>query len=224
MKIKSAPLRVDFAGGWLDVPRFAIHGKFIVNCAVSPCVSKKEWPYKQNSGMGGSAAWELLKGNDPISEELKRTGWQDPAIILETGLCIWRSGQSPVLHAKYNPDWLNGLMAIRYTGKTHITAELLQKPRDYRKIAMAADLAVKAVELKDTDLLGSAIIRSYLVQKSEGMDELPSVPDCIGMKYVGSGHGGYALYLFPDITYRDDFVKKTPESLPIEPFFQCCKT
>jgi len=34
-----APLRVDFAGGWLDVPRFAREGEFVVNCAISPLVS-----------------------------------------------------------------------------------------------------------------------------------------------------------------------------------------
>ncbi|MGE9271314.1 MAG: adenylyltransferase/cytidyltransferase family protein [Verrucomicrobiales bacterium] len=29
-----APLRVDFAGGWLDVPRFSRPGEFNVNCAI----------------------------------------------------------------------------------------------------------------------------------------------------------------------------------------------
>ena len=33
---QEAPLRVDFAGGWLDVPRFARPGAYIVNCADLP--------------------------------------------------------------------------------------------------------------------------------------------------------------------------------------------
>ena len=38
-----APLRVDFAGGWLDVPRFSRPGEFVVNCAISPLVSLRVW-------------------------------------------------------------------------------------------------------------------------------------------------------------------------------------
>ena len=52
---EEAPLRVDFAGGWLDVPRFARQGSFIVNCAISPLVSLKEWSYQKRSGLGGAA-------------------------------------------------------------------------------------------------------------------------------------------------------------------------
>lgn len=33
------PLRIDFAGGWLDVPRFAMEGACIVNMAISPLVT-----------------------------------------------------------------------------------------------------------------------------------------------------------------------------------------
>ena len=39
---QEVPLRVDFAGGWLDVPRFSQKGGFIVNCAIKPLVSFKE--------------------------------------------------------------------------------------------------------------------------------------------------------------------------------------
>ena len=51
-----APLRVDFAGGWLDVPRHSREGAFIVNCAISPMVSLRDWNYEQRSGLGGSGA------------------------------------------------------------------------------------------------------------------------------------------------------------------------
>ena len=40
------PLRVDFAGGWLDVPTNARAGEYIVNCAISPTVSLREWEYR----------------------------------------------------------------------------------------------------------------------------------------------------------------------------------
>ena len=56
------PLRVDFAGGWLDVPKYSIPGAYIVNCAITPKVSLLDWPYKQNSGLGGSGAyWQLIE-------------------------------------------------------------------------------------------------------------------------------------------------------------------
>ena len=93
-----APLRVDFGGGWLDVPRLARDGAYIVNCAISPTVSLREWPYERKAGLGGSGAWALLNGRDGVGSELDLgVGWQDPAVIAETGLCVWRSGQRPVL-------------------------------------------------------------------------------------------------------------------------------
>jgi hypothetical protein len=46
-----APLRVDFAGGWLDVPRFSRPGAFVVNCAVSPLVSLDDWPFHVGGGL-----------------------------------------------------------------------------------------------------------------------------------------------------------------------------
>ncbi len=91
------PLRVDFAGGWTDHPKFAWPGAFIVNCAITPFVSLDKWPYhKPGAGLGGSAAWDILNGGDGFTfEEENGAGWQDPAIIHETGLCVWRSGRAP---------------------------------------------------------------------------------------------------------------------------------
>jgi galactokinase/mevalonate kinase-like predicted kinase len=51
------PVRVDFAGGWLDVPQYALPGGKIVNCAVSPLMTKETNPYQHGGGVGGSAAW-----------------------------------------------------------------------------------------------------------------------------------------------------------------------
>ena len=84
-----APLRIDFAGGWLDVPRFARPGAHIVNCAISPLVSLHDWPYRPQAGLGGSGAYAMLRGNDGVRSELNLgVGWQDPAVIAETGLWL----------------------------------------------------------------------------------------------------------------------------------------
>ena len=80
------PLRVDFAGGWLDVPNNAREGEYVVNCAISPTVSLQEWEYRQGGGLGGSGAWSVLNGWDPVRSELGLgVGWQDPAVVAETG-------------------------------------------------------------------------------------------------------------------------------------------
>jgi hypothetical protein len=53
------------------------------------------------AGLGGSAAHALINGRDPVQSELDLgVGWQDPAVIRETGLCVWRSGPKPVLDFK----------------------------------------------------------------------------------------------------------------------------
>jgi cytidyltransferase-like protein len=64
-----APLRVDFAGGWLDVPKYACKGAYIVNCAISPYVSINDWQYELRSGLGGSGAWALLNGDEGVESE-----------------------------------------------------------------------------------------------------------------------------------------------------------
>ena len=59
------PLRVDFAGGWLDVPKFARPDGYIVNCSITPLVGLSDWdPYRIRSaggGGGGAAAWVGLR-------------------------------------------------------------------------------------------------------------------------------------------------------------------
>ena len=72
---REAPLRVDFAGGWLDVPRHAVEGAYVVNCAVSPLVSLMDWPYEKRSGLGGSGAWSLLNGYDGVSRRRRIWAW-----------------------------------------------------------------------------------------------------------------------------------------------------
>ena len=213
-----APLRVDFAGGWLDVPQYARRGAFVVNCAISPLVSLSKWPYEKRAGLGGSGAWAMLKGEDGVEAEINLgVGWQDPAIIHETGLCVWRSGDRPVLHLKRPGDMLVGKMALLYMPGEHDTPGVVGRDRDYDLIERAGKTAAEAVMNEDLHQLASAINLSYAAQLGEGMTPLPEAADSIAKKYCGGGWGGYAVYLFGDQTARDAFVK-TQDGRAVEPF------
>ena len=217
----SSPLRVDFAGGWLDVPRHAIAGKYIVNCAISPIVSLREWDYEKQSGLGGSGAWALLNGKDGVEAELDLgVGWQDPAVIKETGLCVWKSGQKPVLDFKRNGDMLAGKMAILWTGQDHDTPGLADNERDYGMIADSADLAREGVLLEDINRLAEGINLYHRNQLVEGMEPLGDIEGCIAKKYCGGGFGGYALYLFSKQEERDEAVNKIEALREVEPYIK----
>lgn len=218
------PLRVDFAGGWLDVPKFSQKDGVIVNCAISPLVSLSEWNYEISSGLGSSAAYAILMGNDGVASELDcGVGWQDPVIIAETGLCIWQSGQKPRLLAKFDVDWLRGKMALYYTGKVRKTPQLTDKKRDFQLIKKAGKIAEKACYVKEHEAklmtLGEAVALSYEAQIKEGMDNLPPAPKALARKYSGGGWGGYALYLFSNSGDRDEFAAGA-NCLPIEPYIR----
>lgn len=208
-----APMRVDFAGGWFDVPRFARPGAYIVNCTISPLVSLIDWPYEKCSGLGGSGAYAILQGKDGVSSEVQNgVGWQDPAVIMETGLCVWRSGPTPVLEAKVNPSFLAGRMALLWTGKTHVTNALADLGRDYDLLERSGKLAREAVLAMDFDRLCEAVRITHEVQLKEGMAKLPDL-GAKAMKYCGGGHGGYAVYIFDKRPSRRDL-------LPIEPYMR----
>lgn len=214
-----APLRVDFAGGWLDVPRFSRPGEFIVNCAISPLVSLREWPYEKQAGLGGSGAWALLNGRDGFESEIDLgVGWQDPAVIRETGLCVWRSGQQPVLDFKHNGDFLSGRMAILWTGTPHDTPGVANFPRDYDRIAQSGHIAREGALHADISRLAEGVHLYHATQLDEGMEPLPDITGAIARKYCGGGHGGYALYLFHEPAHRNSAVGSIPELRPIEPF------
>jgi cytidyltransferase-like protein len=200
-----APLRVDFGGGWLDVPRFARAGTFIVNCAISPTVSLRAWPYERNAGLGGSGAWALLNGKDGIGSELDLgVGWQDPAVIAETGLCAWRSGARPVLDVKTGGEFLHGRMALHWTGTEHDTPGMVGGTRDYDAIVRAGATAREAVWQNSLAGIADAVRQSYAVQRAEGMAELPaSLPGALAWKYCGGGFGGYAVYIFAEAVQRE---------------------
>ena len=217
---QEVPLRVDFAGGWLDVPRFSKKGEYIVNCSISPLVSLDNWEYEKNSGLGGSAAWAILNGKDGIKSELDLgVGWQDPAIINETGLCVWSSGVEPELYFKRNCNMLKGLMAIYFCHEEHNTPSIVDMKRNYNLICEAGQLACKAVKNENLNLLANAIKISYKVQLEEGMNHLLDVDNCIAKKYCGGGWGGYALYIFSSNSDRERFVNNN-HAKPIEPFIK----
>lgn len=212
-----APLRVDFAGGWLDVPVYARPGAYVVNCAISPTVSLREWGYERNAGLGGSGAWALLNGRDGVGAELGLgVGWQDPAVIAETGLCVWRSGPHPDLELKIDGAMLRGRMAIYWTGAPHDTPGEVKNERDYDAIERAGATARRAVWARDFSGLADAVRQSYAVQMAEGMHPLPGDPaagehavnacEPLAWKYCGGGRGGYAVYLFPTTEARDQAI------------------
>lgn len=207
------PLRVDFAGSWLDVPRYAIPGAFVVNCAISPLVHVAVDELRQSNGnlifqgagIGGSAAWRILNGEDVDAlEAAQGCGWQDQAVIRETGLCVWASGPEPVLLRRDSGDWLRGKLALLWTGKSHDSGRIATFPRDLKAIERASVYAARAVQYKDTGMLMFAIMDSYGQQLQEGMDQLPEFG--LAHKYCGAGWGGYAVYLFEDEAKRDAAV------------------
>jgi len=210
-----APLRVDFAGGWLDVPNYAREGGVIVNCAISPKVSLTDWPYEQKAGLGGSGAWALLNGRDGVEAELDLgVGWQDPAVIRETGLCVWKSGPQPKLDLKRDGSFLKGKMALFWTDQEHDTPGAVDIERDYDLIFKAGLVAREAVLKESLEQLAQAVAMSYQVQLGEGMEPLPEIEGALARKYCGGGHGGYALYLFASSEDRDG----AKNLRPIEPW------
>lgn len=189
------PLRVDFAGGWLDVPKLAVCGGRVVNAAIVPGVSLHHWPYQRRAGLGGSAAYSLLTGRDPFASEAELgVGWQDPAIIRETGLCVWESGPRPSLVLKRAPEILDDRMFLHWTGAPHDTPDLVDHKRPYDQIVEAGRVASVAVERNDFPMLCESVQMSYAAQLEEGMSPLPEFGE-VAKKYCGGGHGGYALYL-----------------------------
>ena len=227
------PLRVDFAGGWLDVPRHSREGEFVINCSISPLVSLSSWPYEQRAGLGGSAAFSLLNGLDPIKSELDMgVGWQDPVVIKETGLCVWRSGLHPTLALKTDGWMLGGRMALMWTGQQHDTPSLADSRRDYDKIARAGRVAKEGVTTGSYEKLCEAVRLSYELQVEEGMARLPGDDQCIdprvsfqingrplAWKYCGGGWGGYAVYLFSSSSDRDQAWEVNKETMvKIEPW------
>lgn len=214
--------RVDFGGGWLDVPKFARPGAFIVNCAISPRVSLNDNPYLIGAGLGGSAIHHILSGKNPLEEELKAgVGWQDPAVIMETGLCVWESGSKPILRWRSDGRELRGKMAILWTGNSHQTPRIAHLSRNYDLIRKAGNIASRIQWNLDFPLLSHlcyAVEKSYEAQLDEGMLPLIKWDMARARKYLGGGWGGYALYIFDQESDRNEFVIATGKAIAIEPY------
>lgn len=201
----------------------------MVNCAISPLVEASlglqfgylTWSTNGKlvpigAGIGGSAAWHILRGNDVLAAELAQgCGWQDHAVIQETGLCCWASGHEPMLVHHDSGDWLKGCMALHWTGKSHSSASIACMPRNYCDIANASYHACVAMQYKDLFALAEAVEMSYEQQLDEGMDELPVYG--LASKYCGAGHGGYAVYLFESREHRDRAVSEKG-MMAVEPY------
>ena len=217
---RTVPLRVDFGGGWLDVPRHKKGGGAVVNCAISPLVTLEDWAgYNLKSGLGGSGAYALLKGRNGVQAEVEDlgVGWQDPAVIEETGVCVWVSGDTPKLRFKSSGEWLRGKMAIWWTGEAHDTPGNADNKRNYADIEKAGKMCAEAVIGEDITALGKGISMSYHAQIGEGMKELPDIAGAVGWKYCGGGWGGYAVYVFHEMERRDE-VCRGEGWKSIEPF------
>jgi mevalonate kinase len=160
----------------------------------------------------------MLRGDDVAAiETAAGCGWQDHAVIQETGLCVWASGATPELVHQDSGEWLRGLMAIRWTGKSHCTSKIVDLPRDYEAIARAAIHAFKAVQRQSVHELAEAIDMTAEEQYREGMDDLPLWG--LAAKYCGAGHGGYAMYLFDEQEQRDRAVSEK-DMVAVEPYFK----
>ena len=139
-------------------------------------------------------------------------GWQDPVVIRETGLCVWKSGPEPVIELKINPAFLEQTLALYWTGKPHVTADLAELPRDYDLLVEGGRIGAEAVRARDFDRLCEAVRITHEVQLKEGMDPLPDFGEK-ARKYCGGGHGGYAVYIFDSRPARDELI-------PIEPYMR----
>lgn len=221
--MKEIPLRVDFAGGWLDVPSFSRKDGIICNCAIFPTISKHNCPYHIGGGLGGSAANSILKGENSILSEINNgVGWQDPAIIIETGLCAWQSGTKPKLIIKRDGSILIGKMAINWTGKRHYTSKLVNNIRDYNIIVDSGKICYSGILKNNLKIICNGIKKYYESQLKEGMTPLVSY-NALAYKYCGSGWGGYSLYIFNNTNERNNFVINNKTAMSIEPYCRWLK-
>jgi hypothetical protein len=114
-----------------------------------------------------------------------------------------------------------GYLAISKGSPGMAVGKNLPDPKDridvYELICAGTLAARNANHERAVRLLAEAINQTHNVQLEEGMEAVPSALRSIAYKYVGSGHGGYVLYLFTGQNDRDQFVEKSG-AMAIEPF------
>jgi hypothetical protein len=163
----------------------------------------------------------MLNGKNGVEAELDLgVGWQDPAIIAETGLCVWQSGPRPLLEIKTSGSLLAGRIALLWTGREHDTPGVADQARDYEAIETAGRMARDAVWANDFAGLAASVRASYGVQRKEAMRALPEIGAAAAWKYCGGGFGGYALYLFDRPADRDAWVQAEPNARAVEPYLR----
>jgi len=91
MKSLYAPLRIDFAGGWIDLPEFSEHFPgYVANLAIKPHVSLSETgidfsPYKPRGGVSSSTGAIILESLKLISDHsLNSKVYATPAEFAES--------------------------------------------------------------------------------------------------------------------------------------------
>ena len=221
-KSKTYRLRVDFAGAWLDSPNCHNEDSFMVNCTVDIPVSVNQWDVEIEAGLGGSTAYYWLNNRSAYETE---KGWQDPVVIEETGLCSWRAfpkskiKETSFLEHKVNPRFLEGKMALIYTGKKKPQTDSINFERDLELMAQAGCIGNEGVRQMSIPILQLAIDTHYRAQLDEGMKPLPFFKNS-KRKYCGSGHGGYAVYLFNEESDREKFLDEYKDAFPVEPYIR----
>ena len=209
----STPVRVDLAGGWLDCQDYPFG--CVVNCTVTPGI---EHGWSSPSGLGQSAAVDVARGVDAVQSEADRgAGWQDAAVIMTGGLCIWSPGTKPVLRKKSDHRLLAGRMALLYVGDRPCTDVIRSRSRNLQDIATASLVVADAVDTGSWESLCLGVRMTLLAQRDEGMAEPPFVPHAEACKYCGAGWGGHVLYLFKDVDARKMAADATPGLTEIEP-------
>ena len=148
-------------------------------------------------------------------------GWQDPAVIVETGLCVWRSDSRPLLDVRIHPSWLGleATMALLWTGRRKNHAAIGRQSRDLDLIQNAGRIAREAVLRHNRPLLYDAVDLSYHAQRAEGMISLPNYGEQ-AKKYCGAGFGGMAIYCFHGEDSRNRFLATVEGTQAVEPYWQ----
>jgi cytidyltransferase-like protein len=123
-----------------------------------PLVSLREWPYEKQAGLGGSGAWALLNGRDGVESEIDLgVGWQDPAVIRETGLCVWRSGPNNRCSISNTTATSSQAAWPSLDRHPHDTPGVANLPRDYDRIAQSARIARQGVLHADIAKLAEGV-------------------------------------------------------------------
>ena len=242
---KIVPLRVDFFGGWLDVANKNPDGMgYVCNMAITPgaalasTATQDIGAFPEKSGLGTSAAWAMLNGHDPYHfDKAHGCGWQDPAVIEETGLCVWHGGPTARLISKSSGELLRGLLAVFDTGvreRENIAGLSRNIPvTASHTMSLVPDVlknmhGVSGYVMLLLDALARGMHTTYKAQLQEGMRTLAKTPagrlitqrNARAVKYLGAGHGGYAVVLFTDSHERDMFVINVPSAVAVEPYLR----